>query len=114
MAKEPATLAMVIQLLNRQGREIDLMHHELHQILEKITIMQTVWDDFKVELAELTTVTAGVKSVVDKLISIIETGPTLADVRAEAAKLKANREELAAAVVKGTGASGEPTTEPPV
>lgn len=96
--------AEVLQILRRNDRQLDIIHHEIHHILEKVTKMQTEWDNLISEISGLTSVTEGVKAVVDKLLEIISTGPTLEAVRTAAAEIKRNREGLAAAVEKGTPA----------
>lgn len=96
--------AEILDLLRENDIQRDIMHHELHQILEKVTIMQAEWDNLKDKVSKLTTVTASVKALLLDLITKVNAAPSIEAVRAVTAEISANVDSLSEAVPVNTPA----------
>lgn len=104
MTHEIEMLREILQTVRRMEEQIGFMHHESHQILEKVTNMQAEWDNLKDKVSKLTTVTTSVKALLLDLITKVNAAPSIEAVRAVTAEISANVDSLSEAVPANTPA----------
>lgn len=97
-------LETALKLLRRLVKVVDTMHHEIHRIDERLTVMQSAMDELKDKVARLTTVTGSVKALIADLVAKINAAPTLEEVRKITAEVSANVDALSEAVPANTPA----------